>query len=220
MKKQFSLLLGSVSPRRKELLALFGIPFEVRPGNTNESRQPKESPADYVLRLALAKARANGQRSDAALVTADTTVALGSELLGKPKDAAEARCTLEKLRGKAHAVHSAVCLQTDGQELAGHCETTVCMRHYSSAELDDYIASEDWRDKAGGYAIQHLGFHPVEKIQGCHANVIGLPLCTLQNLFEAADLQGNRDIAAECQAYLRINCPVWQQIRGKHNEVA
>lgn len=213
MKAVSQLVLGSGSPRRKELLALFGMPFSVRPAEINEAQLPGEAAEDFVARLAGQKAASNGLEPQEALIAADTTVAFEGRLIGKPRDAAEALEFLENMRGRCHQVHSAVCLRYQERQQLESCITAVYMRHYSPDELDAYITSEDWRDKAGGYAIQHAGFHPVECIEGCHANVMGLPLCSLQNLFEAVGLAGNPDIARDCMRYLQIDCPVWREIR-------
>jgi predicted house-cleaning NTP pyrophosphatase (Maf/HAM1 superfamily) len=189
------LILASNSPRRKALLALTGFPFEVLAADVDEDILPGEGPDDYVRRLA-----------------ADTTVVDGAEILGKPLDHGQARQMLERLRGRVHQVYTALAIWQAGQLLVDCCATEVPMRAYSDAEIDAYVASGDPMDKAGAYAIQHAGFHPVAELRGCYANVVGLPLCHLVRNLGAIDLQPEVDIAGQCQAALDYRCPVYEMI--------
>jgi MAF protein len=180
------IVLASNSPRRRQLLALGGWKFQVKPAELDESILPDEPPDDYVRRLARQKALAVAANSspDSLIVAADTSVVHENEILGKPADEREADLILRRLRGRCHQVYTglAVLRTADGALLGDVCTTNVFMRDYSDAEIQAYIATGDPLDKAGAYAIQHTGFDPVERIEGCYANVVGLPLCALTRL--------------------------------------
>lgn len=210
------LILASNSPRRKELLALGGRPFDVSPASVNEELHPDEAPREYVQRLATEKADAVSQAitGGSLILAADTTVILDGRVLGKPADAIEARGMLQSLRGRTHTVFTAISMQrtADGARLSDLAATEVPMREYSDAEIDAYAATGDPLDKAGSYAIQHAGFHPVAEMTGCLANVIGLPLCHLQRSLEKWDLEFNVDLAEACQQHLNYACPVAEKI--------
>jgi septum formation protein len=175
------LILGSSSPRRRELLGAAGLVFDVARPDIDETPLPGERGNDYVVRLSRDKALAIPLPSEPSLIlTADTTVEIGGEIVGKPADAAEAWAMLRLLRGRTHHVHTGISVR-DGA--TGEVETTltttsVIMRDYADEEVAAYIASGDPFDKAGAYAIQHPAFRPVERLEGCHTNVMGLPLCT------------------------------------------
>ena len=185
------LILASGSPRRRELLARVGWAFSVIKPDIDETPLAAEAPDQYVTRLSREKATAahaliaSQSRDDPVLIiAADTTVALGSDILGKPVDAADATAMLRRLRGQAHVVFTGITLlRVDtGLVKTTVAATHVCMREYDDDEIAQYVASGDPFDKAGSYAIQHSFFRPVERIDGCYANVMGLPLCTLYNL--------------------------------------
>lgn len=180
---EFKLLLASNSPRRRRLLAVAGYEFRLAPVSINEDVLPGEEPVAYVRRLAEAKARAAAHLAgpDEVILAADTTVADEDGILAKPVDATDAGVMLTRLRGHDHQVYTALALYWPAQDrlLLDACATRVTMRDYSLAEQQEYIASGDPLDKAGAYAIQHAGFHPVEALQGCYANVVGLPMCLL-----------------------------------------
>jgi septum formation protein len=190
-------VLASNSARRKQLLALGGWTFSVLSTQIDESPQLGETPRDYVMRLAESKALAAAKRTPAGewIIAADTTVAdplseavptLQPAMLGKPADAADARQMLLRLRGRTHQVFTALTvLQAgDGVSQTDCCVTDVTMRNYSDSEIDAYVESGDPFDKAGAYAIQHRQFRPVEGINGCYANVMGLPLCMLRRMLD------------------------------------
>lgn len=210
------LILASNSPRRKALLTLLGWPFEVIAADVDERIRTAELPHEYVRRLATEKACAvlPQVHPEATILAADTTVVDGDQILGKPADAAEARAMLNQLRGRKHLVYTALALWHAGQLLVDCCTTEVPMRDYTDAEIEAYIASGDPMDKAGAYAIQHAGFRPVEALQGCYANVVGLPLCHLVRNLRSLVLYPPRDIAQECQAALNYRCPVYDLILG------
>jgi MAF protein len=206
------LVLASNSPRRKQLLALGGWEFQVLPVDIDESRLDGESAGDYVLRLAQNKATAAAQKVAPGniIVAADTTVVDGDEILGKPSNAQVARQMLEKLRGRMHQVYTAIGVFdiNTSFKLSDLCITDVLMRPYSHEEISAYIASGDPLDKAGAYAIQHRGFDPVEKIEGCYANVVGLPLCHLVRTLHKLDIFPKTDITKKCQESLQHTCQI------------
>ena len=214
------LILASNSPRRGELLALTGLPFTTQPADLDESRLPGEPAADYVRRLAAAKARAVAVDVPAGawVLAADTTVALGEDLLGKPADPAEARRILERLRGRTHTVLTALALvrAPDPTLESELCVSPVRMRAYSDDEIEAYIRSGDPFDKAGGYAIQNLTFHPVADFYGCAASVMGLPLCHLARLLLRCGITPPADIPTACQAHLDYTCTIFAAVlRGE-----
>ncbi len=191
------LILASGSPRRREILARLGWTFAVIRPDIDETPYPAEPPDQYVARLSREKALIvrsslvweNDPESDesALIIAADTTVALDSEILGKPADAAEATTMLRQLRGRTHTVFTGitVCRADTNDMETVVTATQVHMRDYSDDEIVRYVTTGDPFDKAGSYAIQHAFFRPVERIEGCYANVMGLPLCTLYRLLAA-----------------------------------
>lgn len=180
----YQLILGSASPRRGELLANFGLEFSVRLPAIEESRRPGESPRDYVRRNAEEKAaavlaEAHVGEQKALVLSADTIVVLGSDVLEKPASADEARTMLERLSGREHEVITAFCLASskEGQNLiVKDVSTKVEFVSLTSREIDFYIASGEPFDKAGGYGIQGIGGLWVRRIEGSYSNVVGLPL--------------------------------------------
>jgi len=211
-------ILASGSPRRRELFTLLGLPFDVASAEVDESPRDGETPAQMVARLAQAKAFAVArsiQSPDATIITAaDTTVSLDDIPLGKPADDTDAWRMLRALRGRAHQVHTALTvLDASASRMFSDLATTdVPMRDYSDDEIAAYIASGDPLDKAGAYAIQHEGFHPVTQMRGCFANVMGLPLCHLARTLRALGIQPPGDAPAACQAHIRYQCPVFSAI--------
>jgi septum formation protein len=224
--------LASASPRRRELLGLTGLAFEVMPAHVDETPGPSEAPDDYVRRLSREKAEAVARglppagasavgaltvgalaEMQALVIGADTTVVSNGRVVGKPADAQEAQAMLIDLRGTVHQVLSAITVVdvAGGLSLTDLAETEVPMREYSDDEISSYIASGDPFDKAGGYAIQHAGFHPVEALFGCFANVVGLPLCHLTRTLRRFGI-GLDGVPEACQAHLGYDCPVYQQI--------
>ena len=186
---QTQLVLASASPRRRELLGQLGLRFEVSPADIDETPRPGEAAAAYVNRLAREKARAVASRRPGAWVlAADTTVALGDELLGKPRDAAEAREMLGRLSGRTHAVHTGVALAGPGPELSTGVSTRVTFRALSPEEIAWYAATGEPLDKAGSYAVQGKGGFLVAAVDGSPTNVIGLPLGETLELLARAGL--------------------------------
>lgn len=206
------LILASNSSRRRQLLSLEGWAFQVIPARVDENPHPDESPQEVVLRLAREKALDVSKIAPAGstIIAADTTVAAGGRILGKPTSPDHAASILRELRGGKHQVITGLAVwPTAGSSmLTDHCVTTVIMRHYSEAELQAYIATGDPLDKAGAYAIQHRTFDPVEHIIGCYANVVGLPLCLLTALLSSCGMPPVRHITASCQPERGGSCRV------------
>ncbi len=188
------LVLASGSPRRRELVSAFAAPFEISPPVGAEPRvRADETPEEYVIRLALQKARGVAERTGPAIVVgADTVVVLGHEVMGKPSDAAEARRMLGLLRERSHRVVSGVvALDSATARWSSATESTqVKFRRYTDEELADYIESGEPFDKAGGYAVQDPAFRPAASIEGCYLNVVGLPLCEAQRLLALRGADG------------------------------
>ncbi len=179
------LILGSASPRRADLLAAAGYVFETEASDTDEAVVPGELPLDYVRRVALAKSQAFvAACPDCALLTADTTVAVDEQILGKPADADEARWMLGRLSGREHLVHTAVAVRVCGDAHV-HLDvatTRVRFLHLSSADIAWYVGSGEPEGKAGGYAIQGRAARFIDWIEGSYSNVVGLPLHLVHQL--------------------------------------
>jgi septum formation protein len=183
------LVLASASPRRLELLARLGLaPTAVDPADIDETPLKAELPRDYARRMAAEKAAAVAPRHAGAVVlAADTVVAAGRRILGKPTDEGEAAATLKLLSGRRHHVLSAVTV-VDAQGRARHrlSDSIVAVKPLSPAELAAYVASGEWRGKAGGYAIQGAFEAYVRYLSGSHSGVIGLPLFETRALLATA----------------------------------
>jgi septum formation protein len=212
------LVLASTSPRRRELLTLCGWTFQVQAADIDESQQPGEAPANYVLRLAESKARAcagsdgleDKPDRDTIILAADTCVVNDGTILGKPKDRGEAVEMLKALRGRSHQVLTGIAIlrPADGSLVSDLCSTEVPMRAYSDKEIEAYVASGDPLDKAGAYGIQNREFRPVAGLQGCQASVMGLPLCHVTRSLRRLDIQPAANVAAQCQSKLNYACPI------------
>ncbi len=171
------LILASGSPRRREMLPRLGFAFTTARPDIDETPRAGEAADAYVARLS--REKADAIREDGLIIAADTTVADGPQILGKPENATEADAMLRQLRGRLHVVHTGVTVRDTTTAYTAVTTTTVEMRNYTDAEIDAYIAAGEPFDKAGGYAIHDPIFHPVARIQGCYATVMGLPMCTL-----------------------------------------
>ncbi len=174
-------LLGSASPRRREILRTLGLTFEVSAVDADESERPGEAPDDYLVRvvaakLTLAAERARGLGLDA-VVVADTTVVLDHRMLAKPSDRADNRAMVAALAGREHEVKTRFAVRGPLGDDARTVTTRVRFRALTDAEIDGYAASGEGLDKAGGYAIQGLGSFMVEAIVGSYSAVVGLPAC-------------------------------------------
>lgn len=209
------LVLASASPRRRELLALLGIPFLVDPPQVDETL-PERSPdvPAVARRLARHKALAVADRHPGAVVlAADTIVALRGRLLGKPSNPAEAEAMLRLLMGREHRVVTAVAVTRGRRALVSHASTRVRLRNFADGELHAYARSGDAFDKAGAYAIQDGAFRPVESYSGCYCNVVGLPLALAAELLARAGVP----VAVSVQSLLPqcSSCPLWRDRAGQ-----
>ena len=209
------IILASSSPRRKEMIAWMGIPFEISPADIDERLRQDEEPITHVKRLALQKAKkiASANNSGAIVLAADTIVLHEGHILGKPQDKRHAREMLLALRGRVHQVATAICLiaQDDGilQDL---CVSSVHMRTYSDDEILAYVDSGDPLDKAGAYAIQSKSFDPVTQFSGCFASVMGFPLCHIERNLRKIDGYNCLPVAEICQQNLHYACPIFSKV--------
>ena len=190
------LILASASPRRRELLARLGLPFEVRPSGFEETLTPGTPAAALAIALARGKARDVADRlraqgaGPALVLGADTLVVVDGRPLGKPASREEARRFLALLRDRRHEVVTGVALvaTADGREVADVVTSGVVMRAYGDAEIAAYVATGEPDDKAGAYAVQGAGGRLVDRVEGSYTNVVGLPLATTARLLRAFGL--------------------------------
>lgn len=216
--KQRQLILASASPRRKELFALTGINREHMSVEVDERPYPGEDPIGFVTRLAREKGQEAAQKISGShlIVTADTIVINENRILGKPKDAVEAKEILQNLTDRSHRVITSLAFvdSSPGNIELDICETSVPMRKYSLDEIEEYIATDSPMDKAGAYGIQDIDFHPVEldKLHGCYANVMGLPLCHLTRSIKRYGLEPPSDVPEACKAFTNYRCTVYPEI--------
>lgn len=181
------LILGSGSPRRKELLAQLGItPDAILPPDIDEDPKRGELPRPYCSRLAREKALAVQADADDIILTADTTVALGRRILGKPADAGEAARFLTDLGGRRHQVITAIAVRRGDRIWSRDSVSAVKMKRLSDIELNAYLASGEWHGKAGGYAIQGAAGAFIPWISGSFTGIVGLPLAETSALLQAA----------------------------------
>jgi len=209
------LVLASASPRRRQLFSLLEVPFAAVAADVDEEIEEGESPQEMVCRLSLAKAKAVALSCpEDLIVAADTTVALDGDVLGKPADEAEAVAMLRRLRGREHTVFSGATVHhpASGRSITELVESAVWMRAYSDEEMTRYAASGDPLDKAGAYAVQHQNFSPVERIGGCYASVMGLPLCHLARVLAQLGLALPVDVPQVCQGFTGHRCLVAGEI--------
>ena len=170
------LVLASQSPRRKEILENAGFKPIIRVAGVPEQHTPGESPRDYVIRLAGAKAAAVERNLGEVVLGADTTVVIDGEILEKPHSPDDAARMIAKLAGREHTVITGICLRCDEAVIHDAAETLVRFAALAPDEILSYAYSGEPMDKAGGYAIQGLASKFVEKIEGCYFNVMGLPV--------------------------------------------
>ncbi|MDR1043548.1 MAG: Maf family protein [Candidatus Adiutrix sp.] len=191
------LILASSSPRRAEILAWAGLPFEIRPADIDERRRPGEPPLEYALRLARGKALARAEAGRLSL-GADTTVFIGDRIFEKPAGPQEAAEHLRFLSGRTHQVVTAFALAAGGRLL--HAEpvvSRVSFRPLSELMIEKYVATGEGLDKAGAYGLQGGGGFLVEAIEGSYSNVVGLPLTELLRALENLPRPGNLHLNPE-----------------------
>jgi septum formation protein len=180
------LILASSSPRRRELLKNAGFEFDVTPSTVVENHMPGEAPEEFVCRLAMAKALQVAAEAPpgSIVLAADTDVVVDAQILGKPADAEDAARMLGMLSGRSHRVLTGVCVVEAPSRIHAleHSSTEVWFRNLDQAEIHDYVASGEPRDKAGAYAIQGLASQFVARINGSYSNVVGLPVSLVDQL--------------------------------------
>ena len=181
------IILASGSPRRKEILEGLSASFTVLTADTDESCSLSD-PSEYAMELARRKGQAVSAmlpegKSDTVIISADTVVATGKEILGKPRDSSDAFRMLSALSGTEHSVITGIGITVGGVTRVDYCETKVCVSEIPEEEIWKYVASGDPMDKAGAYGIQGEFSKWVEGISGCYFNVVGLPTHTLNKLF-------------------------------------
>jgi septum formation protein len=188
------LILGSGSPRRKELLAQLGlVPDAILPPDINEDPAKGELPRPYCMRLAREKALAVQAGPDDVVLAADTTVALGRRILGKPVGAGEAAAFLTALAGRRHQVITAIAVRRGERLLTRESVSVVMMKRLSDAELNAYLGSGEWQGKAGAYGIQGLAGALIPWMSGSFTGIMGLPVAETAALLSA------------------VGYPVWRQ---------
>lgn len=217
MSRIMDFVLASGSPRRRELFSLFGWSFRVVVADVDESLVDVPDPAVNVVETARLKAEAVWKMvpGRALIIASDTTVALDGQMLNKPANQAEAWQMLHALRGRVHQVHTGLVLVDtgSGRVITDIATIDVPMRPYSDDEIQAYIDTGDPVDKAGAYAIQHPEFKPVERLIGCFAGVMGLPLCHLVRCLRKLNITvDNSHIAAVCQRHNNFDCTIYPTI--------
>lgn len=180
------IVLASSSPRRKDLLELIGLTFQIEPADVDEHWEGELDPRVYAETLARRKAQFVAKRyTEGLVIGADTVVYIDDEILTKPANKAEAHAMLHRLSGRTHTVVSGLAVVESGSQRTVSCyeQTHVTFRTLSSAEIERYVATGEPMDKAGAYGIQGIGALLVARIEGCYPNVVGLPLVRLAELF-------------------------------------
>lgn len=198
------LILASKSPRRQALIKLLELPYTIQTVEVDELSVSDPDPAQDAIVTALLKSRAvSAERTHGLIIGSDTNVAIDDVVLGKPRDSAEVRQMLTFLRNRTHQVHTGIAIvdAQSGRELTNVSTNDVQMRNYSDAEIEAYIASGDPFDKAGAYAIQHEGFHPVAELSGCYAGVMGLSICLLSEMLSEFEVTIPTAVAKHCRCF-------------------
>ena len=219
-------VLASQSPRRRELIGLCGYPFDTIAAEVDENSVSDPDPVLDCIQTARLKAEAilnqiySSQQERPIIVAADTIVAFDGQILGKPRDATDAKQMLTTLRGRTHDVHTGVMIidVDSGREVMGSHTAVVKMRPYTDQEISAYVASGDPLDKAGAYAIQHPVFRPVEQLNGCYLGVMGLSICHLLQLLRQIDLPFQAELATLEAAHQRYECPLYDNIAREHSK--
>jgi septum formation protein len=179
-------ILASASPRRNEILKQLGLRFRADPSGISEpARRRRETPADYAVRIACLKAEGTAERHQSGLVIGvDTIVVLGNTILGKPETITEARSMLKQLSGRWHEVLSGICLIdcSRNRSRSGIGRSRVHFRRLSSEEVEWYLGTGEYRDKAGAYGIQGYASLFADSIEGCYFNIVGFPIAAFQKL--------------------------------------
>ena len=183
-------ILASASPRRRELLALIGIAYEVRPADIDESLRPGETPVGHSERLARSKAHTIAEHEPhAVVIAADTIVVLDGDILGKPKDRADATSMLRRLSGRTHDVYTAIAVARGGSTRSAVERVAVTFRSMAADEIAQYVETGEPMDKAGAYGIQGFGATIVERVEGDYFSVMGLGLRRLVDLLDGVGVR-------------------------------
>lgn len=177
-------ILASQSPRRKELMGLFGHPFIIRVADIDETMDPKKAPCDEVARVSRQKAQAVERQAQDVVIAADTIVVCGSQVLGKPADEDDAYRMLRLLSGRDHQVMTGLTVLRADRCISCTEVTDIHFRTLTDQEIWDYIRTGEPMDKAGSYAIQGGAALFAEKMHGDYYNVVGLPVCRLSQLLK------------------------------------
>ncbi len=177
-----NIILASQSPRRRELLGLFRLPFIVRVADIDETMDPSKAPFDEVARVSRAKALAVEREQDDLVIAADTLVVCGDRVLGKPRDEADAKAMLQLLSGRDHQVMTGMTVARGDRSRTVTEVTDIHFRPLSDGEIEAYVATGEPMDKAGSYGIQGGAALFAEKMVGDYYNVMGLPVCRLWQL--------------------------------------
>jgi septum formation protein len=188
-----NVILASQSPRRKELLGLLGIPFTVRVADIDETMNPGAAPYSEVARVSRLKALAVPREADDLVIAADTIVVCDDQVLGKPKDASDAKEMLQLLSGRSHQVMTGLTVLRGEFATVVTEVTDVIFRPLSDKEIDDYIATGEPMDKAGAYGIQGGAALFCRRLEGDYYNVVGLPVCRLAEILQELAPQGIGD---------------------------
>jgi septum formation protein len=189
------LILASRSPRRAELLSAAGYEFDIVPADVDETPRAGETPAEYTLRVARAKAErviTNGRDAAGIVLAADTVVVVDGRMLGKPSERADATAMLRSLSGKAHDVLTAVVVQTGTRRIEEVVTTRVWFQPLSERDIAWYLASGEPEGKAGAYAIQGRAARFIDRIEGSWSNVVGLPVSTVHRLLSQVEAEVSR----------------------------
>lgn len=194
-------ILASASPRRKEMLSRLGLQFRTDPSGFDEpTRTPSETPSGYALRMARMKAKAvAGRHGSALIIAADTIVVVGEDILGKPANDLEARRMIRRLSGCWHEVITGICIFDCARNRLKSASslTRVHFRRLSAAEIDWYIQTGEYRDKAGAYGVQGYASLFIDRIEGCYFNIVGFPI----SLFEKMCGKLGIDLATELRLH-------------------
>ena len=188
-----NLILASASPRRRELLSLFGIPFTIRVADIDEAMDPTKSPCDEVARVSCRKALAVERGPEDVVVAADTIVVCAGRVLGKPHSREEAIAMLRLLSGRDHQVMTGMTVLRADQAVVVTEVTDIHFRELTEKEIEDYVASGEPMDKAGAYGIQGGAALFCSRMEGDYYNVVGLPVCRLAQILKevAPELMGD-----------------------------
>jgi septum formation protein len=197
-------ILASASPRRREILRGLGLRFRVEPSNLKEpERKAAESPEDYVVRLATLKAReVGGRHKSGTIIAADTIVVIDNLILGKPTAKKAARSMLLRLSGRCHSVLTAIALFNcvSGRTRTEYSSSRVYFRPLEKGDVDWYLSTGEFADKAGAYAVQGYASLFIERIDGCYFNVVGFPVATFERTCRKLGIDLKTQIANNSRA--------------------